>query len=183
MLVSNMHRSVVSAHFLSPFASLLPFFVLLTLPIVHQIVEILLQMAQQVLQVRIAVPHVPAIRMRNVVTVIALTCIGVVRLPRLPLKSSRVLERGSPWDAIRTCIHFRSLNERTTLTKLMAFANSDGNPRVLSVGTAPVGGAGSNSVETCTAACAAAGYPLAGVEYSAECCMLIYSFFSTLSPL
>ena len=62
------------------------------------------------------------------------------------------------------------------------FANSDGAPRVLSVGTAVSGGASNNSVESCTAACFASGYPLAGVEYSDECCMLIYSIFRGASP-
>ena len=56
-----------------------------------------------------------------------------------------------------------------------AFANSDGNPRAISVGTTPVGGAANNSVESCTAACFAAGYPIAGVEYSDECCTSAYS--------
>ena len=42
--------------------------------------------------------------------------------------------------------------------------------RTLSVPTNPIGGASNNSVESCTAACFAAGYPLAGMEYSAECC-------------
>ena len=42
--------------------------------------------------------------------------------------------------------------------------------RTLSVPTAPLGGAANNSAESCTAACFAAGYPLAGTEYSDECC-------------
>jgi hypothetical protein len=42
--------------------------------------------------------------------------------------------------------------------------------RTLTVGTTPVGGASNNSVESCTAACFAGGYTLAGVEYSDECC-------------
>jgi hypothetical protein len=61
------------------------------------------------------------------------------------------------------------------------FANSDGNPRALSVGTAPIGGAANNSVESCTAACFAAGYPLAGVEYSGECCTSAYSLMKGFS--
>lgn len=48
---------------------------------------------------------------------------------------------------------------------------SDSPARTLTVGTNPVGGAANNSVESCTAACSAAGYHLAGMEYSAECCM------------
>ncbi|KAF8259546.1 copper radical oxidase [Lactarius quietus] len=46
---------------------------------------------------------------------------------------------------------------------------TDGNPRALSVGTTPVGGAANNSPASCTAACQAAGYTLAGVEYADEC--------------
>jgi hypothetical protein len=46
--------------------------------------------------------------------------------------------------------------------------NVDG--RALTFGTPPVGGPSNNSVETCTAACLAAGYSLAGMEYSDECC-------------
>ncbi|KAF8263422.1 copper radical oxidase [Lactarius quietus] len=46
---------------------------------------------------------------------------------------------------------------------------TDGNPRALSVGTTPIGGASNNSVESCTGACFAAGYHLAGVEYADEC--------------
>jgi hypothetical protein len=42
--------------------------------------------------------------------------------------------------------------------------------RTLIVPTAPIGGAANNSAESCTAACFAAGYPLAGTEYSDECC-------------
>jgi hypothetical protein len=42
--------------------------------------------------------------------------------------------------------------------------------KTLTFGTPPVGGASNNSVESCTAACSAAGYSLAGVEYSDECC-------------
>jgi len=43
------------------------------------------------------------------------------------------------------------------------------NGRALTFGTSPVGGASKNSVESCTAACSAAGYSLAGMEYSDEC--------------
>ena len=165
------------------FISILPItVVLLTLRFECQIVEISSRMAQRLLQVRIVVLHVLAIRVRLVVPAIVLTCIGVVRLPRRHLKSSQALERGNHWGAIRTCIYFPFLDERASLTCL-TFANSDGNPRVLSIGTTPVGGAASNSVESCTAACSAAGYPLAGVEYSDECCMLIYSFFWSFLPL
>ncbi|KAI9457229.1 copper radical oxidase [Lactarius psammicola] len=46
---------------------------------------------------------------------------------------------------------------------------TDGAPRVLSVGKAVTGGASNNSAESCTAACFASGYPLAGMEYSQEC--------------
>ena len=59
----------------------------------------------------------------------------------------------------------------------VAFANSDGAPRALTVGTTVTGGSTKNSVESCTAACFASGYPLAGVEYSDECCTLIYLYF------
>lgn len=47
--------------------------------------------------------------------------------------------------------------------------------RTLSVPTNPVGGASNNSVQSCTDACFAAGYPLAGMEYSDECCMCLLS--------
>ena len=58
-------------------------------------------MARLVLQVRIAVSRAQAMRLRLVVPVIALTCIGVVRPPRLHLKSCQALEHGPPWAAIR----------------------------------------------------------------------------------
>ena len=48
---------------------------------------------------------------------------------------------------------------------------SDSAARTLTAGTNPVGGATNNSAESCTAACLAAGYHLAGMEYSDECCM------------
>jgi len=48
---------------------------------------------------------------------------------------------------------------------------SDSPARTLTVGTNPVGGPANNSAESCTAACLAAGFHLAGMEYSAECCM------------
>ena len=51
------------------------------------------------------------------------------------------------------------------------FHTSDSAARTLTVGTNPVGGAANNSAESCTAACLAAGYHLAGTEYSDECCM------------
>jgi len=35
------------------------------------------------------------------------------------------------------------------------------------------GGAGAMTVEACEAVCQAAGYTIAGVEYSQECCMYI----------
>jgi len=41
--------------------------------------------------------------------------------------------------------------------------------RALTFGAPIVGGASNNSVESCTAACLAAGYSLAGMEYSDEC--------------
>lgn len=43
--------------------------------------------------------------------------------------------------------------------------------RTLSVG---MGVVGQVDHESCTEACANAGYPLAGVEYAAECCELYY---------
>jgi len=47
--------------------------------------------------------------------------------------------------------------------------NSDIGPRVLShiINNIP----GGVTAETCTAACKAAGYGLAGLEYGQECCM------------
>jgi hypothetical protein len=141
-----------------------------------QIVEISFHMAQRMFRFRIAVSHVPAIRARIVAPAIALTFIGVVQPPRLHLKSCQASVRGSPWDAIRTYISFPFWNGRRPDASV-AFANSDGTPRVLSVGTAVSGGTSNNSVESCTAACFASGYPLAGVEFSDECCTLIYSLF------
>ena len=75
--------------------------VVLTPPFLLQIVEISLRMARLVLQVRIAVSHAKAMRLRLVVLVIVLTCIGVVRPPHLHLKSCQALERGNPLAAIR----------------------------------------------------------------------------------
>jgi hypothetical protein len=78
---------------LSP--SVLPFSdVFLTLPLALQIVEMSLQMARQVLQVRIAVSHAQAMRVRLVAPVIALMCIGVVRPLHLHLKSCQALDSG-----------------------------------------------------------------------------------------
>jgi len=58
---------------------------------------------------------------------------------------------------------------------LICLAPSDNvNARTLAVPTAPIGGAANNSVESCTAACFASGYPLAGMEYSGECCMYYF---------
>jgi hypothetical protein len=74
----------------------------LTLPFECQTVEISSRTAQQVLQVLIAVSHVPEIRARLVVPVIALTYIGVVQHLHLHPKSCQALDCGSPWDAIRT---------------------------------------------------------------------------------
>lgn len=76
-------------------------FGLLTLPFVPQIVEMSSRMVRRVLKVLIAVLRVPAIRVRLVVPVIALTCIGVALPPRLHLKSYRALERGLLWGVIR----------------------------------------------------------------------------------
>ena len=42
--------------------------------------------------------------------------------------------------------------------------------RTLSVAQGVPGGSGAMTIEACQAACQAAGYNLAGVEYSVECC-------------
>jgi hypothetical protein len=42
--------------------------------------------------------------------------------------------------------------------------------RTLTVPIAVPGGASNNSVQSCTDTCFSSGYPLAGVEYSHECC-------------
>jgi hypothetical protein len=42
--------------------------------------------------------------------------------------------------------------------------------RALTNGLATTGGSGSMTVALCLSTCQAAGYPLAGVEYSGECC-------------
>lgn len=42
--------------------------------------------------------------------------------------------------------------------------------RTLTVPKAVLGGASNNSVQSCTDTCFSSGYPLAGVEYSHECC-------------
>jgi len=56
---------------------------------------------------------------------------------------------------------------QTRSVKLTHIPISETNPRALPYGTAVTG---SVSVETCTTACYNAGYSLAGMEYSAECC-------------
>jgi hypothetical protein len=94
MLVSNTHKCCKCA-----FSSILrigsALFTLFPHPVfILQIVEMSLPMAQDLLQVRIAVSHVQAMRVRLVVLVIALTCIGVVRPPHLHLKSCQALESG-----------------------------------------------------------------------------------------
>ena len=70
------------------------------------------------------------------------------------------------------CISILSFERRPDVS--VAFANSDGGPRALSQGTTPIGGAANNSVESCTQACFNAGFTLAGVEYSDECCALTF---------
>lgn len=58
--------------------------------------------------------------------------------------------------------------------------------RTLTVPTAVAGGASNNSVQSCANACFSSGYPLAGVEYSDECCTYYLSPRGTLlfySPL
>jgi hypothetical protein len=54
--------------------------------------------------------------------------------------------------------------------------------RTLSVSATVLGGASNNSVESCTEACFASGYPLAGVEYSNQCCMYYLSPRFVRSP-
>lgn len=66
---------------------------------------------------------------------------------------------------------YRYVSCTSTRRQLIHIHTSDGNPRALSYGTAVTG---SVSVETCTTACYNAGYPLAGMEYSAECCGYAY---------
>ncbi|KAI0287168.1 copper radical oxidase [Russula brevipes] len=47
--------------------------------------------------------------------------------------------------------------------------------RTLTAATTVQGGASNNSVQSCTDVCFSSGYPLAGVEYSQECCTLRYT--------
>jgi len=63
------------------------------------------------------------------------------------------------------------VRKRITNTYFCACPLSDTpGARTLGVRTTPLGGASNNSVQSCTDACFASGYPLAGVEYSDECC-------------
>ena len=80
-----------------------------------------------------------------------------------------------PWVSLGcyTCVIPPCFELEKILDASVAFAISDGGPRALTYGTTPIGGSTNNSVESCTAACFAAGYPLAGMEYSDECCRLI----------
>jgi hypothetical protein len=104
-----------------------------------------------------------------VVPAVALTCIGVVKPPRQALSSRRTMDFGYPWDVIGTSNFLFRL--KADHLHFNAFINSDGpGARTLSAKTTPVGGASNNSVQSCTAACFSAGYPLAGMEYSNECC-------------
>jgi hypothetical protein len=66
---------------------------------------------------------------------------------------------------------YRYVSRTSTKRELTCIRTSDSNPRTLSYGT---GVTGSVSIETCTTACYNAGYPLAGTEYSAECCRNAY---------
>jgi hypothetical protein len=53
--------------------------------------------------------------------------------------------------------------------------------RTLTVPNAVLGGASNNSVQSCTDTCFSSGYPLAGVEYSHECCTYyLSSLFAAL---
>ena len=92
MLASNMHRSVVSVRF---YSSSFDFSHCDCYDFASQIVEISFHMGQQMFRFQIAVSNALAIRVRLVVLVIALTCIGVVRPPRLHLKSCQALDYGS----------------------------------------------------------------------------------------
>ena len=77
-----------------------------------------------------------------------------------------------PWRSLGCYRYFKPpfFVERESLTPLYLPISDNVGARTLSVPTAPIGGASNNSVESCTDACFAAGYTLAGVEYSAECC-------------
>ena len=56
--------------------------------------------------------------------------------------------------------------------------------RTLTIPKAVLGGASNNSVQSCTDTCFSSGYPLAGVEYSHECCTYYLSpSFSRACPL
>lgn len=81
-----------------------------------------------------------------------------------------VLPSYGPWSSLG-CYRYLNLRLLKTLTPLCFSISDNVAARTLSVPTAPIGGATNNSVESCTTACAAGGYSLAGVEYSDECCM------------
>ena len=73
-------------------------------------------MAQRMFRFRIAVSNVPAIRVRNVAQLIALTFTRVVQTPRLHVKSCQALDYGNLWDAISTYLYFPFWDERRPVT-------------------------------------------------------------------
>ena len=67
-------------------------------------------------------------------------------------------------------IHFPFSTERITDDSVPAPISDNPATRTLTFGTAVNGGTANTSVQSCTDACFSSGYPLAGVEYSQECC-------------
>jgi len=55
--------------------------------------------------------------------------------------------------------------------RILLTASREQPGRILPNGVATVGGAEAMTIATCTNACRAAGYNLAGAEYGQECCM------------
>jgi hypothetical protein len=93
--------------------------------------------------------------------------------PPPPSTTPIVVPSSGPWVSLG-CYRYFQLPffpiESGPLRHLCLPISDNVGGRALTFGTPPVGGASNNSVESCTAACFTAGYSLAGMEYSDECC-------------
>ena len=79
-------------------------------------------------------------------------------------KLIRVLDSGNLWDATReTSAPIYKLD-------VLTICSEGQTGRILLNGVATIGGAEAMTIKTCTDACRAAGYTLAGAEYGQECC-------------
>ena len=116
--------------------------------------------------------------MSSVAPVIALTCIGVARLPYLP--SFPTSKTGITWDASGKHTCFAMCSEANP-QRICTFASSDSKDRpTLSTPKSVIGGRLNNSVENCIEACQHSDYGLAGVEFGQECCTR-FNFVSSIS--